>query len=129
MTNMIIIDILQYILRYQSAETNYFNRCFVLEHRLANEKNYKKKELRDCIIALQSSGFLGELRTPSPLYITNAGKDYLYKHNQSILLRSGSGKLTKFLNKHKIFIYQILISITCEVISDIIIKSIERLLI
>ena len=48
---MIVIDILQYILKNQSAETNYFNRYFVLEHRLANEKNYKKKEIRYCIIS------------------------------------------------------------------------------
>lgn len=104
MPKRIHIDLLQYVLNHQNRDDNYFNRYFILEDRLANELGYSKKLIAASKVKLVLSGLLNESSHPAPLFITEAGKKFLYENNQFSLLTNIFEKSVAFLNKYKVII-------------------------
>lgn len=97
------ITILQYVLDHQSAGQSYFNRYFMLEHRLTTELKYQKKDIRKIVSNLCLSDFIQQTST-SLLFITEAGKEYLHNYHRLYSLPPLYKKITNTIKEYAIVI-------------------------
>lgn len=93
---------LQYLLDHQNPSDNYFNRFFLLKHRLIREQACSEKKVDQAKIQLEKAGLIAK-SNGGMLFITDEGKKSLYQENRSAVM-GWLEKYTLYFNRKLIAI-------------------------